>query len=59
MSVKLLTEQNLEFLSLTGGCAGSSEFTLVKMPLLENHVSIAIPYPCIYLHGIIHQSTRL
>ena len=32
MSVKLKTEQHLEFLSLKGGCTGSSEFTLVKMP---------------------------
>ena len=32
MSVKLLTEHNLEFLSLTGGFTGSSESTLVKMP---------------------------
>ena len=32
MTVKLLTEHNLEFLSLTGGCRGSSESTLVKMP---------------------------
>ena len=32
MTVKLLTEQNLEFLSLTGSCRGSSEYTLVKMP---------------------------
>ena len=32
MTVKLLTKQNLESLSLTGGCAGSSESTLVKMP---------------------------
>ena len=31
MIVKLLTEHNLEFLSLTGGCRGSSESTLVKM----------------------------
>ena len=29
-SVKLLTEHHLEFLSLKGGCAGSSESTLVK-----------------------------
>ena len=29
---KLLTEHYLEFLSLTGGCSGSSESTLVKMP---------------------------
>ena len=35
MTVKLLTELQfniLEFLSLTGGCTGSSESTLVKMP---------------------------
>ena len=32
MSVKLLTEHHLEFLSLKGGCRGSSESTLVKKP---------------------------
>ena len=32
MSVKLLSENHLELLSLTGGCTGSSESTLVKMP---------------------------
>ena len=31
MTVKLLTEQHLEFLSLKGGCTGMSESTLVKM----------------------------
>ena len=31
MIVKLLIEHHLEFLSLKGGCAGSSESTLVKM----------------------------
>ena len=31
MIVKLLTEHHLEFLSLIGGCGGSSESTLVKM----------------------------
>ena len=31
MSVKLLTEHHLEFLSLKGGCTGLSESTLVKM----------------------------
>ena len=31
MTVKLLTEQYFEFLSLTGGCKGSSESTLVKI----------------------------
>ena len=32
MIVKLLTEHRLEFLSLQGGCTGSSESTLVKIP---------------------------
>ena len=32
MIEKLLTEHHLEFLSLIGGCRGSSEYTLVKMP---------------------------
>ena len=32
MSVELLTEHHLEFLSLTGGCTGLSESILVKMP---------------------------
>ena len=31
MSVKLLTEHHLEFLSLKGACRGSSESTLVEM----------------------------
>ena len=31
MIVKLLTEHHLKFLSLTGGCRGLSESTLVKM----------------------------
>ena len=32
MIVKLLTEHHLEFLSIKGGCTGSLESTLVKMP---------------------------
>ena len=32
MTVKLLTEHDLELLSLKGGCTGSSESALVKMP---------------------------
>ena len=32
MTVKLLIEHHLEFLSLKGGSKGSSESTLVKMP---------------------------
>ena len=38
MIAKLLTEHYLEFLSLKGGCTGSSESTLVKMPhRLKSH----------------------
>ena len=32
MVVKLLTKHHAEFLHLKGGCRGSSESTLVKMP---------------------------
>ena len=39
MSVKLLTEQPLEFINLKGGCRDSSEFTHVKMPHFVNHMS--------------------
>ena len=42
MSVELLTEQRLEFVSLKGGCTGSSESTLVncKMPhCWKSHVA--------------------
>ena len=41
MSVKLLTEHHLEFLSLKGGCIGLSESTLVKMPhCWKSHVVV-------------------
>ena len=37
---KLLTEHHLEFLSLKGGCTGSSESTLVKIPhCWKSHVA--------------------
>ena len=40
MTVKLLTEHHLEFLSLKGGYTGSSESTLVKMPhCWKSHVA--------------------
>ena len=39
MPAMLLTEQHLEFLSLTGDCTGSSESTHVKMPhFWKSHV---------------------
>ena len=43
MSVKLLTEHHLEFLTLKRGCRGSSESTLVKMPhCWKSHVMAQI-----------------
>ena len=40
MNIKLLTEHHLEFLSLTGGCTGWSESTLVKIPhCWKSHVA--------------------
>ena len=43
MNVDLLTEHHLEFLSLKGGCTGSSESTLVKIPHgLKSHVTAHI-----------------
>ena len=43
MTVKVLTEQNLEFLRLKGGCTGSYESTLVKTPhCWKSHVTAHI-----------------
>ena len=43
MSVRLLTEHHLEFLSLTGGCTGSAESTLVKIPhCWKSHFCVTI-----------------
>ena len=40
MTPRLLMEQHLEFLSLTGGCTRTSESTLVKMPhCWKSHVT--------------------
>ena len=43
MSVKLLTEHHLAFVSFKGGCKGSSESTLVKIPhCWKSHVAAHI-----------------
>ena len=43
MNVKLLAEHHLDFLSLKGGCTGSSESTPVKRPhCWKSHVSAQI-----------------
>ena len=40
ITVKLLNEHFLEFLNLKGGCIGSSESTLIKMPnCWKSHVA--------------------
>ena len=41
MSVKLLTKHYLEFLSLKGGCTGSSESIHFKMPHCWNSHALA------------------
>ena len=55
MTVKLLTEHHLKFLSLKGGCTGSSESTLVKMPHcwkshVKAHLSLRSLF-CLFLSG--------
>ena len=47
LSVKLLTEHHLEFLSLKGGCTGLSESTLVQMShCWKSHDVAHIICPC-------------
>ena len=47
MTVKLLIEYHLEFLSLKEGCTGSSESTLVKIPhCWKSHVTAHILIFC-------------
>ena len=40
MSVKLLTEHHLEFLSLKGGYTGSSESTFIKITCRGSVISV-------------------
>ena len=57
MGVKLLTEHRLEFVSLKGGCTGSSESTLVRMPhCWKSHV--AASSRCVRYAGYIHISKK-
>ena len=49
MNIKLLSEQNLEFLSLREGCTSSFESTLVKMPHgWRSHVTAHLSILCLY-----------
>ena len=52
MTVKLLNEQHLEFLSLTGGFTNSSAFIHVKMPhCTKLHVAAQYWFNKEYIHG--------
>ena len=69
MSVKLLTEHHLEFLSLKGDCTGSSESTLVKLPhCSKSHVrahliftvhAFRTPYMCALYEFVDMQAVSL
>ena len=49
MIIKLLTEHDLEFLNLKGGCTGLSESTLIKMPhCWKSHVAAHMSFHVIY-----------
>ena len=50
MSVKLLTEHHMEFLSLKGGCAGSPESTLVKIHIVGNHMTRLISQVIFFIY---------
>ena len=61
MSVKLLTEHHLEFLSLKGGCTCSPESTLVKMPhCWKSHVAaqIALSTSSMVIKGFVQNAIR-
>ena len=58
MIVKLLTDHHLEFLSLNGGCRGSSESTHVKMPhCWKSHV-MAYFICCLFQISFIDDSRK-
>ena len=49
MALKILTEHDLEFLSLKGDCTGSSESVPVNMRIVRNLMSRLI-FPALYHH---------
>ena len=50
LPVKLLIEHNSGFFSITGGCTGSSEYTLAKLPhYWKTHVAAHVPYARVLL----------
>ena len=60
MSVKLLTEQHLVFVSLKGGLIGASESTDVKMPhcwkshVVAHIVSVEFEWLCAIFHSALN-----
>ena len=56
MIAKLLTEHHLEFLSLKGGCTGSSEPILVKMPhCWKSHAAAHFVFVLFFRRGGLYQ----
>ena len=59
-SVKLLTEHHVEFVSLKGGCTGSSESTHVKMPhCWKSRVTARLILTIYYRWLFLNQSQRM
>ena len=64
VTVELLNEHHLDFLSLSGGCIGSSESTHVKMPhCWKSHVAaqmleIQFCIPSIYIGSSVKTVTK-
>ena len=56
MIVKLLTGHHLEFLSLKGGCRGSSESTHVKMPHCRTSNALAQLCWCLRFDSILFRN---
>ena len=55
MAINLLNEQHLDFLSLKGGCTGSSKSTLVKLPhCWKSHVAAQLYFLEQYGHFSIY-----
>ena len=59
MIVKLLTEHHLEFLSLSGGCRGSFESTLVKLLEISCRSSMLIINTSFEINAMEHMLKRL
>ena len=64
MNIQLLAEHHLEFLSFKGGCTGSSESTLVKIPhCWKSHVTAHFIYNflglSLYFAYLLHRKEKL